>query len=217
MGWNGSNTYGVRVDSARISDSTSGSAGSVAWGNVTGKPSYIMYYQGFTLDANTMDANATGFTYAVNAPYTGPIIRISEPNYSLWFNAPYSGGGYGLAFRTRNGDTATINPWRYPAVYGVNANGGGDLYATAYYDSDNTAYFTNPAGQSSMYGVAIRTDIAGSTDTGSQLFLYGAGNTTTSAMGFKNGGVFASPTGNGDGWNTLFTMDTPGRLSLIHI
>jgi hypothetical protein len=30
MGWNGSNTYGVRVDSARISDSTSGSSASVA-------------------------------------------------------------------------------------------------------------------------------------------------------------------------------------------
>ena len=29
MGWNGSSTYGVRVDSARISDSTTGNAGSI--------------------------------------------------------------------------------------------------------------------------------------------------------------------------------------------
>jgi hypothetical protein len=71
-----------------------------------------MYYQGFTLDANTMDPNSTGFTYAANAPYTGPIIRISTGGgYDLWFNAPYITGGT-LAFRTRNGDTNSLNAWR---------------------------------------------------------------------------------------------------------
>lgn len=109
MGWNGVNTYGVRVDSARVSDS----AGSVAWGNVSSKPSNIMYYQGFTLDANTMDSNSTGFTYAVNAPATGPVARFSTGgSYDLWLNAPYSGGGNNLYFRTRNGDTNTLNSWR---------------------------------------------------------------------------------------------------------
>ncbi|MFZ9767196.1 MAG: tail fiber domain-containing protein [Candidatus Limnocylindrus sp.] len=89
-----------------------GSAGSVAWGNVSSKPSYIMYYQGFTLDANTMDSNATGFTYSNNAPHTGPVARFSTGGgYDLWLNAPYIGGGT-LSFRTRNGDTATLNAWR---------------------------------------------------------------------------------------------------------
>jgi hypothetical protein len=37
MGWNGAGTYGVRVDSARISDSTS----SVAWTNVSGRPTAV--------------------------------------------------------------------------------------------------------------------------------------------------------------------------------
>jgi hypothetical protein len=37
----------------------------------------LMYYQGFALNANDMDTNSTGFTYAVNAPYTGPIARLS--------------------------------------------------------------------------------------------------------------------------------------------
>jgi hypothetical protein len=109
MGWNGVNTYGVRVDSARVSDS----AGSVAWGNVSSKPSNIMYYQGFTLDANTMDSNSTGFTYSINAPATGPVARFSTGgSYDLWLNAPYSGGGNNLYFRTRNGDTNTLNSWR---------------------------------------------------------------------------------------------------------
>jgi hypothetical protein len=91
---------------------TAGTANAVAWGNVSSKPSYVMYYQGFTLDANTMDANSTGFTYSVNAPYTGPIARFSEPGYSLQLNAAYSGSGTGIAFRTRNGDAGSFNPWR---------------------------------------------------------------------------------------------------------
>jgi hypothetical protein len=108
MGWNGSTTYGVRVDTARYADS----AGSVAWINISSKPALVMYYQGFTLDANTMDGNSTGFTYSNNAPYTGPIARLSETGYSLQLNAAYSGGGTGIAFRTRNGDSGTFNPWR---------------------------------------------------------------------------------------------------------
>ena len=98
-----SGTWGINV---------TGSAGSVAWGNVSSKPSNIMYYQGFTLDANTMDSNSTGFTYSVNAPLTGPVVRFSTGgSYDLWLNANY-GGGNGLYFRTRNGDNGTFNPWR---------------------------------------------------------------------------------------------------------
>jgi hypothetical protein len=101
-----SGTWGISITGS------AGSAGSVAWGNVTGKPSNIYYYQGFTLDANTMDTNASGFTYAVNAPHTGPIERIGDSNYSLQFNATYHGGGNSISYRTRNGDIATFNPWR---------------------------------------------------------------------------------------------------------
>jgi hypothetical protein len=102
-GGGASGTWGINV---------TGSAGSVAWGSVTSKPSNIMYYQSFTLDANTMDSNSTGFTYSVNAPYTGPVARFSTGGgYDLWLNATY-GGGNDLAFRTRNGDTNTLNPWR---------------------------------------------------------------------------------------------------------
>jgi len=109
MGWNGSSTYGVRVDSARISDVTA----AVDWGNVTNKPAFIMFYQGFTLDANTMTSNSTGFTYSNNAPATGPIARFSAGgSYDLWLNAPYSGGGNELYFRTRNGDNGTLNSWK---------------------------------------------------------------------------------------------------------
>ena len=130
---------------------TASSASSVAWGNITSRPSNIMFYEGFTLDANTMSTNSTGFTYSVNAPYTGPIARFSTGGgYDLWLNAPYSSGGYGLAFRTRNGDTGTLNSWQYPAVYGINVNGGGSLYATIYYDHNNTAYYVDPSASTSL-------------------------------------------------------------------
>jgi len=83
--------------------------------------------------------------------------------------------------------------------------------APIFYDSDNTGYYFNGAGISQGFGFAIRGD-QGSTATQNQLFLWDAGNTTTSAIGFKaNGGDFTNPTGNGDGYNTYFTMDTDGR------
>jgi len=89
------------------------SAGAVAWGNVSSKPSNIMFYEGFTLDANTMTTNSTGFTYANNAPFYGPIARFSTGGaYDLWLGGSYLSGGNSFFLRTRNGDTATLNPWR---------------------------------------------------------------------------------------------------------
>jgi|688.fasta_scaffold02784_10 hypothetical protein len=151
----------VRVAYANSAGSAA-SASSVPWSGVTSKPSYLMYYQGFTLDANTMDTNATGFTYGVNAPYTGPIARFSaNGGYDLWLNAPYGGDGYGLAFRTRNGDTGTFNSWKYPAIYGINVNGGGALYATIYYDQNNTAYYVDPASGSVLSGKLLLNSDSG--------------------------------------------------------
>ena len=93
---------------------------------------------------------------------------------------------------------------------GIGATATSDFSAPIYYDSNNTAYYGNFADQSSMRGVAIRGDL-GSSDIDNQIFFYGSGGSTTSAIGFKTGGQFANPTGQGDGWNTHFTMDTANR------
>lgn len=111
----GNTSFPGTVTAPTFSGNLSGnasSASSVAWGNVTSKPSLVMYYQGFTLNADTMDGNSTGFTYSVNAPYTGPIARFSETGYSLQLNAAYGGGGTQFAFRTRQGDGGYFNAWR---------------------------------------------------------------------------------------------------------
>ncbi len=105
MGWNGANTYGVRVDAARTADNANNSntVGGLSAGS-------FMQYQGFTLDANTMTPNRSGFTYSVNAPFTGPIVHFDAPNYGLQLNSQYFSSGIG--YRTRNGDNGTWNPWR---------------------------------------------------------------------------------------------------------
>jgi hypothetical protein len=139
---------------------TAGTASGVAWAGITGKPSNIFYYQGFTLDANTMDTNSSGFTYANNAPYNGPVARFSAAGgYDLWLNADY-GGGTGFAFRTRNGDTGTFNAWRYPALYNTNVNSGGDLYASIYYDQNDTAYYLNPNNTTTAANLAGKVQIS---------------------------------------------------------
>lgn len=65
-------------------------------------------------DANSMTNNTMNFTYSNNAPYTGPIIYFAGAaggTYGMQINATYNGGGYNLAFRTRNGDNGTWNSW----------------------------------------------------------------------------------------------------------
>lgn len=104
--------------------------------------SQLMYYQGFTLDANTMDPNSTGFTYSVNAPATGPIARFSTGGgYDLWLNSSY-GNGNTLYFRTRQGDAGTLNSWKALVSYGVNY--AGTLYGNTLYDADDTGYYIDP-------------------------------------------------------------------------
>jgi hypothetical protein len=146
---NGS-TYSISSNGSYY-NGTSASANSVSWGNVSSKPSYIMYYQGFTLDANTMDSNATGFTYAVNAPYVGPIAKFSTGGgYDLQINANYGGSGSAIAYRTRNGDIGSNNPWYrlYSDAYRPYADNSGTVggYSVSVGGSANTIPTRNGSG-----------------------------------------------------------------------
>jgi len=137
-----------------------GSAGSLA-----GK-SLPMYYQGFTLDANAMDSNSTGFTYGVNAPHVGPIARVSAGGrYDMWLNAAYGAGGNRFAFRTANGDSTTLNPWREvlhdanynsysPTLTGGNASGtwGINVIGT----SNSISGYNNPTTAATANTIAYR-------------------------------------------------------------
>lgn len=73
--------------------------------------SNLMYYAGFTLDANSMPDNSNGFTYSVGAPYTGPIMKFGDGGYAMQINGTYGGSGASIAYRTRNGDAGSWNSW----------------------------------------------------------------------------------------------------------
>lgn len=101
--------------------------------------SNLMYYAGFTLDANSMPSNSTGFTYSQNAPYTGPIAKFSEDGYPLQLNATYS-GGTSIAYRTRNGDAGSWNNW-YAFI--TSANIGSQSVNYANYSGYTSGYSTS--------------------------------------------------------------------------
>ena len=110
----GATSGGLIVGGAGVNDVSI--AGHTVW-NSSNAPranfGNLMYYQGFELDANTMATNSTGFTYANNAPFYGPIARFSTGGgYDLWIGGAYSGGGNAFYLRTRNGDAGTFNAWR---------------------------------------------------------------------------------------------------------
>jgi hypothetical protein len=191
-GGNASGTWGINITG------NAGSASSVAWGNVSSKPSNIMYYQGFTLDANTMDSNSTGFTYSVNAPATGPIARFSAGGgYDLWLNAAY-GASSNLFFRTRNGDNGTLNPWRALASYGINY--GDSLFATIYYDSNNTAFYIDPTSNSELSEIYATGWFRNRGDRGWYSQTYGYGLWWPQPGGNSYGNVTTYGTGR-NGWD----------------
>jgi len=69
-------------------------------------------YATFTADANTLAGNRSAFTYQINAPYNGPIAHFEASGYGLQLNATYNASIGALAFRARNGDSGTWNPWK---------------------------------------------------------------------------------------------------------
>ena len=130
-------------------------ASSSSLNQINGRPTTnLMFYEGFTLNADTMQTNATGFTYAVNAPYVGPIMRFGAGAYDTQFNTTY--GGVRLAYRNRNGDIGAWYPWQVVTTYG--GNPGGDLYANVFYDSDNSGFYANPAGTSNFNVLELNTN-----------------------------------------------------------
>jgi hypothetical protein len=83
---------------------------STTWSGILSRPSNIMFYEGFTLNADSMSTNSTGFTYAINAPHVGPIARFSaNTEYDLEINAAYSNTG--ISYRAKNGDTGSWQAW----------------------------------------------------------------------------------------------------------
>jgi hypothetical protein len=169
--------------------------------------------------AGVIDANGghgginitnTSILSSATSTWTGNPGGAGKLQYhsNRWYIVSDSSSNRIVQFRQDANDKSYIaNDGRF---MGIGATATSDFSAPIYYDSANTAYYGDFASYSSMRGVAIRGDL-GSSDIDNQIFFYGSGGSTTSAIGFKTGGQFANPTSQGDGWNTYFTMDTANR------
>jgi len=105
MGWNGANTYGVRVDSARAADNTTGSSYSVnlggtgntisssAWAGGGGYHGYTYnggnFRFGFSSTSGVIDVYADGNFYATDSSH----LVLHTGNYTT-YTAARNGSGY---------------------------------------------------------------------------------------------------------------------------
>ena len=161
MGWNGSTTFGVRVDSARISDITSQRSFS---GTLTGEGdirSPIFY-----------DSNDTGFYVDPNGlSRTSAIavenrVHITENRFlymggtatseQSWGSRDWTSGGN----RYYNARSHTFNNDGYGSTFSFyvgadQANHNSSLRAPIFYDSNNTGYYADPASLSVLNDLLI--------------------------------------------------------------
>ena len=201
MGWNGVNTYGVRVDTARYAESAS-SAASVDWSGIASKPVQLFSYLGFTTNANSISgSNGSGFTYAVNAPYVGPIVNFFAEGYPLQINARYNGGGNSIAYRTLDGDYTTWNSWytfltsaNYTS-YSPSLTGSGASGTWAIAISGNAATATTATNQSGGTISASTGTVTPNTAGVSTGFTVVNGDITTYRTGGTTGVIYLSNSG----------------------
>jgi len=162
-------------------------------GGTSNRVTYITNDSGIRIvnaEGNGVSDTRLGAAYGLPGVYVSTSLYLqSEAN---------------VVFRINNSEKGYIDASSNLFAYG-------SMRSPIFYDSNDTTYFTDPNNISSLYGIAVRGD-QNSTDSRNQIFFWGSGDTTTSAIGFKaSGGEFPNPTGNGDGYNTYFTMDSDGR------
>lgn len=109
----GINTSGVYGNGSQLTNVNASLLGGYPTDN------YLRFIGWSPRDANTqanMDAN---FTYGVNAPYPGPLIKMGASGYEIQINGQYSNTGR-ISFRTHNGDGPGWGNWRDFVVFEPN-------------------------------------------------------------------------------------------------
>ena len=116
MGWNGSSSYGVRVDSARVADSTTGSAASAGT---------------LTHNANRVDSSSYPVVWMAGSPspaYSCAAVTITSSAGRINANAlQFNYTQHGSANNIRMGNSTTMNAissGTNNAAFGVEALGG---------------------------------------------------------------------------------------------
>ena len=82
-------------------------------------------------------------------PWTGTTASTGDASYQFAFGSTAANGGGYPWLRIRKGIDTTWNSWYSLPLYDVNAGGStGTLYAGAFSDGNDTAYYCNPNGTS---------------------------------------------------------------------
>jgi hypothetical protein len=113
MGWNGGSTYGVRVDSARVADNTTGSSASCTGNaatattatNVNAVNGYVFHSGSDTLPAVVMNSDGS---------YYGHVARRTTQQWGMgWGNGSGTATTFGIYYDTSGNFTATGNVTAY--------------------------------------------------------------------------------------------------------
>lgn len=142
----------------------------------SGNTNYFAYREWSNQDANNASMGAN-FTYANNAPFTGPLATFSCGGYDLQLNGGYGAAGM-IAYRTKNGDNGAWNSWRQLVDEGNivnytagNANALGGLSAEKYLYGFIGAYDANAQYDFTYRGIALGANLPSSSQYGSLLTL----------------------------------------------
>jgi hypothetical protein len=215
MGWNGANTYGVRVDSARIADSA------VNGLTTSNYNSYALPLSGGTLTGNLISSGTARFSGATIAPYAGvyagEAVGAASGNKLIYL---YNNGGtlkldaYDFGTSTPLGFTVGGNGGTVNLYTGATVNGNGILHAANY-----SSYALPLSGGQITGGVEFRSanqltfsDGANST----RGFIKGVANTGTGAAGLviatSGGESIVFKDGNADAGDINFVIRGDGVL-----
>jgi hypothetical protein len=216
MGWNGSSTYGVKVDYARYANS-SGNASTVTNGVYTNASmNTLSGVLNFGSAGATPYSNPTGTTNGISF---GGIEASSLRQYGIFTELENVGGNYSkLTFNYHTGIRLGASTAYGGTRFYNDAAGNGSstmIFSVGNGDSNvrvTNSLFTTNLGASGNVVVNSGNNLSSSSGG---LTLWDGGGTTTSWMGFKNNastgwGYHGGSTVTG-AYSTYYVMDSTGR------
>lgn len=232
MGWNGTGTYGVRVDSSRVSDYTAASvtftsngAGAAAGTAFNGSANQTISYNTIgspsttgTNASGTWGINISGTAAAATAlatarningvSFNGTAAININLNNSITFNNSGTGNASGSAFNGGGALTVSYNTVGAPSATGANASGTWSINI-----GGNAASVTNGVyNDGGTYGINISGNSATATSASSATNATNASRIVTSNwIVEESGGVLQIKTSGG---TLKFAMDATSGFTV---
>ena len=225
MGWNGSSTYGVRVDSARIADSAAnqGNYLPLAGGTMTGA---LTAKDRISLPASGLSSASGTPAYAIYqtpGAWTHPFPDLNIIMHTGIRMAANSGYG-GFRFYSDYNTLGTASAQIMSINNSSDGNGAGNVYinnicnagdsmrSPIFYDSNNTTYYTNPASNSLMNTITFSGGTLSGTLTMNTQKALVANNYGRGVYGLYSASRFQHLWSMGTAYNLADNGTSPGNL-----